>query len=212
MRRVAPHRLAGFTLVEVLLVLAIIGIITAVTAPTFVRSIRGNRLQAGARAVVMAGKYCRSMAVLQQKSFVLSFVPVPEGTEDPYLQLRVEALKRGSAAAGGEGDLSVEMDRRAALSGRLPAGGDATSVPPALEMPAPSTGRGGGGPELDRRVALVRIDRIEIDGVEVTEGAASVVYEPNGRCVPYRVEIVDKFGDGVRVSVDALSASTTERL
>jgi len=63
----------GFTLIEVLLVLAIIGVVAGVSTPYFVKSIRGNRLRTAARVVVMAGRYARSMAVLRQKEMVVSF-------------------------------------------------------------------------------------------------------------------------------------------
>ncbi|NQT92448.1 MAG: prepilin-type N-terminal cleavage/methylation domain-containing protein [Lentisphaerae bacterium] len=63
----------AFTLIEVLLVVAIIGVVTAVTTPYFVRSIRGNRLRVAARTVVMAGRYARSMAVLRQEELRVRF-------------------------------------------------------------------------------------------------------------------------------------------
>lgn len=63
----------GFTLVEVLLVLAILGILTIVTIPNIARSIKGSRLRMGARTVMQAGKYARSMAVLTQTEAAVVF-------------------------------------------------------------------------------------------------------------------------------------------
>jgi len=63
----------GFTLIEILLVILILGIITAVTFPILSHSIRGNRIRLATRQVVMAGRYARSMAVLQQKDLTLGF-------------------------------------------------------------------------------------------------------------------------------------------
>ena len=61
------RRHSGFSLVELLMVVAIIAIITAITIPQLVASTRGNRLRAATRLVVMAGRYARSMAVLRQE-------------------------------------------------------------------------------------------------------------------------------------------------
>ena len=69
--QVADDVKRAFTLIEVLLVVAIIGVVTAVSTPYFVRSIRGNRLRVAARTVVMAGRYARSMAVLRQTELPL---------------------------------------------------------------------------------------------------------------------------------------------
>jgi type IV fimbrial biogenesis protein FimT len=70
-RREAAGR--AFTLIEVLLVMAILGVVAAVTTPYMVRSIRGNRLRTAARDVVMAGRYARSMAVVRQQEMTLTF-------------------------------------------------------------------------------------------------------------------------------------------
>lgn len=63
----------GFTLIEILLVVAIMAVVTAAALPTFVNSIRGSRLKTAARSVTMAGRYARSMALLSQQEMVLTF-------------------------------------------------------------------------------------------------------------------------------------------
>jgi prepilin-type N-terminal cleavage/methylation domain-containing protein len=68
-----PERRAAFTLVEILLVVAIILIISSLTIPMFARSYQASNLRSAARMVATAAKYARNMAVLQQKQMSLFF-------------------------------------------------------------------------------------------------------------------------------------------
>ncbi|MFO7871053.1 MAG: prepilin-type N-terminal cleavage/methylation domain-containing protein [Kiritimatiellia bacterium] len=63
----------SFTLVELLLVIAVMAVLAALAVPYFVRSMRGNRLRTAARTAAESGRYARSMAVLKQKRMTLSF-------------------------------------------------------------------------------------------------------------------------------------------
>lgn len=60
-------------MIELLLVIVIIGIAAGIVMPSFVRSIRGQRLKTAARAMVTVARYARSMAVLKQTDLTLSF-------------------------------------------------------------------------------------------------------------------------------------------
>ena len=64
---------AGFTLVELFLVLVIIGFAMAVIFPVMAGAMSGGKLQSATRMVVMAGRHARAMAVLKQKVMNVEF-------------------------------------------------------------------------------------------------------------------------------------------
>ncbi len=68
-----PNCKSAFTLIELFLVLAIIGISTAIVVPSFLQSMKGNRLRVATRTVVKAGRYARSIAVLKQAPITIVF-------------------------------------------------------------------------------------------------------------------------------------------
>jgi prepilin-type N-terminal cleavage/methylation domain-containing protein len=179
---------SGFTLVEVLLVLAIMAIVTVIAMPTLVHSIRGNRLRTAARTVTMAGRYARSMALLQQREMVLAF------------NLDKSALTVGPAGAGGPAaettDASVPD-----LGAEPVSGSSASGVVVRADAEA-----------ITRSLDQVTMESVTIGDSDVADGSCQVVYRSNGLCTPYKVTISDMYGSAVIVDVDALgSAVTTDR-
>jgi len=57
----------GFTLIEMLMVVAIFVLIAGIAAPMFVGSYAGAKLRTGTRAVIMTSRYARNMAVIRQR-------------------------------------------------------------------------------------------------------------------------------------------------
>lgn len=64
---------SGFTLLELLLVISLLAIAMGVVTPLFFNSLRGQRLNAAARALITASRYARSMSVLKNTDMTIRF-------------------------------------------------------------------------------------------------------------------------------------------
>ncbi len=179
-------RIRAFSLIELMLVMAIIAIVTAVTVPQLVQSMRGNRLRLAARQIVTAGRYARSMALLEQTELAVVF-DVAAGS------VRVEPAGVGVAAATAwEGDDAAPA---AAVAEPAPAVGSSGKSVPGISM------------RLDR--VTIETVRVGASGEPVAEGVQRVVYGTNGRCMPYAVVLRDAFDATVTIEVDALASART---
>ncbi len=185
----------GFTLVEILLVVTILLILSAISAPYLVKSIRGNRLRAATTAVVQAGRYARSIAILSQREMVLTFdlknavirVAPRYATPAPP-----SPATGGAPAATGEAppdDLSADASSNSQVSAV------------------------GSSFALSRKLDEVRIDSVDAENKDKNAGheEVSIIYRSNGRCTPYRVRLVDEKGNAMVTEVDALSSPATRR-
>lgn len=185
----------GFTLVEILLVVSILLILSAISAPYLVKSIRGNRLRAATTAVVQAGRYARSIAILSQKEMVLTF-----DLKDAVIRVdpRHASPAPASPAAGGA----------PAATGEAPP--DDLSADAASNSQVSAVGSSFA---LSRKLDEVRIDSVQIEnkGRDTGGDTVSIIYRSNGRCTPYRVRLVDEKGNAMVTEVDALSSPATRR-
>jgi len=190
-RRTAPKR--GFTLVEILLVVAIMLILSAVSMPYLFKSIRGNRLRAAMTSVVQAGRYARSIAILSQREMILSF-----DLKNATLHVGPRYTSPAPTAPG------TEEPPPSAAGQPAPAGEPETN--------GPSLTTSGSSFALTRKLDDVRIESVEVEnqGKEPADTAV-VIYRSNGRCTPYRVRLADEKGDAMVASVNALSGASVKR-
>lgn len=190
----------GFTLIELLLVLAIIGVVMVVAFPVMVQSIKGHRLRAGLRSVVMAGSYARSMAILRQEPVSLEF-DLGQGA------FRVdESGATASAPAGRETELEANAGADARLQPLLERGDDE------LRGSASTNGSATAYEPIERTLEGVRIlyVTLEYDERTVREGKASILYRTNGTCTPYSLKLRGKDGTWGTIEVDVLGAVETK--
>jgi prepilin-type N-terminal cleavage/methylation domain-containing protein len=181
-----PFSRRAFTLVEILMVLAILGISTIVAMPSLVKSIRGNRLRVGARTVVMAGNYARTMAILRNQEMTLTL----DKGANTVAVAPLHAVPPPLPSDLGFQDSPPPPDPTS------PAGANE----PVSSPPPPVT--------LTRKLDSVSIDSIQVEhrksGIE--EDSAVVIYQNNGRCNPYEVRVRDEFGSVMVITVDAVAS------
>jgi prepilin-type N-terminal cleavage/methylation domain-containing protein len=186
----------GFTLIEVLLVGLIIAFVAAIATPSFVNSMKGQRLRQARRSVMACGKYARTMAISRQQPMNLILTvggnriaveagPVPKpASERVYTRDQVTAMSNGPSL-------------------------DLPDIPPAEEAPAPSQDN---RRNLSRVLDGVRVKSLNIrDGLKSEEdGAISIPYRSNGTCPPYEVVLSDEDGTESTITVDFLGDASHE--
>ena len=134
--------------------IVIMGFASAIVFPALSRSIAGNRIRIASRAIVMAGRHARSLAVLNQKQVSLKF--------------DIDA-----------GKISLFFPKE-------------------------------GKTEYERKLEKVCIVQVQVgDDDPFVEGQCEVVYQNNGTCTPYMIEVEDERKKTVIIDVDSLSSART---
>ena len=179
---------AGFTLIEILLVVVIIGIASAVAVPAFARSFRGAELRNSTRTVLTVHRNAQSKAVLGQRYMAVLFDEV-KGTLELVDQGQPGVKKDSFFGSLGEG--------AAPAMGAVATGADA----PAAEASAAR-------PLLTRKLEDgVKI--LSFRGGREIDGIYFVSYFPNGMCEAFEVKIGDDENRTAQITVDAVTGKVT---
>lgn len=175
----------GFTLIEILMVVVIILIASAVAIPSFIGSYRGAKLRTSGRHIVMAGRFARSTAVLNQVQVALLF----------------------DAEAGSLEVVSIEsadqFNKSEFLSGReFRMADDVLDDGAQQEKPKESI-QSRLKRDLEEDVKVYSFES-EFTEQEI-EGIYWVNYYPNGMCDKYAVTLIDDQDQTMRIQVDPIS-------
>ncbi|MCS6772407.1 MAG: prepilin-type N-terminal cleavage/methylation domain-containing protein [Kiritimatiellae bacterium] len=172
---------AAFTLIELLLVVAIALIAAGIAVPLFARSFQGSQLRTAARHIVMSAKYARSMSVLRQQYMAILF-------DKASGQIEVVSFADRRALAARDNFVNTPVAGEDGKDGK-------SEVAPAIRS------------ELRKSLPA----DISIASFTTRTGARSlqdiywVNYFPNGMAEGFEIELVDKLGKRARLRVDGLS-------
>jgi prepilin-type N-terminal cleavage/methylation domain-containing protein len=190
-------RHSAFSMIELLLVVAISLIAAGIAIPLFARSFQGSQLRTSARSVVMAAKYARSMAVLQQKQMAILFDRVKGNLEIISMADRRSMSLRNDFLDGRNTRATDELlaTGEAGEEGAAPA-----AAPIASELVK----------ALGRDVKITGFDSDRAD--QVLDGIYWVNYYPNGMSDGFEIELTDRDGRRARIEVDSISGSAKVKL
>lgn len=187
--RAKINRNPGFTLLEVLLVVVILLVTSALAVPSFIRSFRGAKLRAAARAVVMSHRYARAMAVLKQTDAAILY-------DSKKGSIEIVTVKSSDEAARNK-----FLDNRAG-TGETPSGHARTEQRETADTIVS---------ELTRVVPEgVRIERLESSHVQrEKDGLYWVMYYANGMCDDYTLHLIDEHQKRALIKVDPISGKAS---
>lgn len=176
----------GFTLVELLLVIVIMMVTAGLALPRFARSYQGAKLRSSMRTILMANRYARATAVLQQKQTAL------------LLDQEKGEIEVVSVAGSGEAERNRFLDQRANRTGvetldAAPEEGGDAQVAVASELVRP----------LAEDVQITLVEMASED--QSFDGIYWINYYPNGMCDKYTVRLRDKHDKEAEMKVDPLS-------
>ena len=187
----------GFTLIEILMVVAIFVLIAGIAAPMFAGSYAGAKLRSGARAVVMTHRYARNMAIMRQRP-VAVLVNERRGTFEVVLLTGKESENLT--------ELTIPADDADATYASMTATNDLDTAAAATNADAVAEDKA----TSDMIKGLpdgITIDNFDCDrpGSDEPDAPRVIVYYQSGLSDGFTLRIADERGRNVEITADPLT-------
>lgn len=185
-RHRAKAQSAGFTLIEVVLVVVIIAILSGIAIPYYAGTLRGMKLRTSARLVTRAALFARGQAILRETTMRIEIDP-------DTMKIRL-----GEIPAAAPDSTDGKLDQ--AVLERLGYIDKPTS--PALVQP-----------EFEKKfpdhlaISDFRNDSRETDGLLL-----QIDFYPNGQCDAFHMELEDDRGTRLKLKNDPITAKVHSEL
>ena len=187
----------GFTLIEILMVVAIFVLIAGIAAPMFAGSYAGAKLRSAARAVVMTHRYARNMAIMRQR-------PVAVLVNERRATLEVVLLTGRESEELTE--LAIPPDENGATFASANATNDADAAAATTNADAVAEDKATSD-MLKELPEGISIDSFECQrpGSDAADAPRVVCYYPSGLSDGFTLRVADARGRSVEITADPLT-------
>ena len=187
----------GFTLIEILMVVAIFVLIAGISAPMFAGSYAGAKLRSAARVVVMTHRYARNMAIMRQRPVAVLVNERLSTFEVVLLTGRESETLTELARPLGDNDATFAS---ASATNDADVAAAATNADAVAEDKATSD-------MLKGLPEGISIDNFECQrpGSDAADAPRVIVYYPSGLSDGFTLRLADERGRNVEITADPLT-------
>ncbi len=183
------RRAAGFTLIEVILVLVVVVIIAGIAVPYFAGSYRGIKLRSSSRTINRMARYARSMAIMREETLT---VAINHETMEIFL---------GGVPAAATNEADGELDQGVLKRLGYVDGDEESSSPAGIEKEVHRF--------LPDGLTVRDFNKDWTDEDDEHPDFYLINFYPNGQCDWFELELEDNRGKGVQLENDPISGKIT---